>query len=146
VSNNISQYTVPWVAAESRYGFELAMEWIDAKEEHIAAAGWNTLAGLAALKADDELDIPAYKKLLARVEKTIHKSQNLVRNTMNGFVIAVGTYIAPLTKDAIAAANKIGVVTVDMNGTACKVPDAVEYINKTIAKNGAGKKKKTVKC
>src|SRR5450432_1677293 len=29
VSDNISGYTVPWVATEGRYGFELAMEWID---------------------------------------------------------------------------------------------------------------------
>jgi hypothetical protein len=33
VSQNISEYTVPWVAAGSRFGFELALEWIDAKEE-----------------------------------------------------------------------------------------------------------------
>ena len=25
----ISEYTVPWVAAESRFGMELAMEWIE---------------------------------------------------------------------------------------------------------------------
>jgi len=65
---------------------------------------------------------------------------------MNGFVIAVGSYIAPLTNDAIAAANKIGPVTVDMNGTACKVPDAVEYIKKAEARGALGKKKKMVKC
>src|SRR5580700_2538052 len=29
VSNNISEYTVPWIAAESKFGYELAMEWID---------------------------------------------------------------------------------------------------------------------
>src|SRR5246127_6013444 len=29
VSENISGYTVPWVAAGSRYGYELALEWID---------------------------------------------------------------------------------------------------------------------
>src|SRR5882757_10816713 len=28
-SQNICDYTVPWVATGSKYGFELAMEWID---------------------------------------------------------------------------------------------------------------------
>ena len=43
VSQNISEYTVPWVAAEGDHGFELALQWIDSKEEHIAASGWSTL-------------------------------------------------------------------------------------------------------
>jgi len=53
VSDNISGYTVPWVAAGSKYSFELGMAWIDAKEEHIAVAGWATLGGLTALKPDN---------------------------------------------------------------------------------------------
>src|ERR1700753_3644649 len=52
LSNNISEYTVPWVAAEGNHGFEVAQEWINAKEEHIAAAGWSTLSNLVALKPD----------------------------------------------------------------------------------------------
>jgi len=65
---------------------------------------------------------------------------------MNGFVIGVGGYIKELTKDAIDIAKKIGDVYVDMEGTACKVPSAIDYINKMEAKGYIGKKKKTVKC
>jgi len=36
----ISEYTVPWVAVESSHARELAMKWIKAKEESVAAAGW----------------------------------------------------------------------------------------------------------
>jgi len=146
VSNNISEYTVPWVAAGSRYGYELATEWIDAKEEHIAAAGWATLSGLVALKPDEELDIAALKKLFARIAKDIHNAPNRVRHAMNSFIISAGSYVTALTKDAIATATKIGAVTVDMNGTACKVPDAIAYINKVIDKGNHGKKKKMIKC
>lgn len=146
VSNNISEYTVPWVAAGSRYGLELAMEWINSKEEHIAASGWATLSGLAALKPDSELDITTLKSLIARAEKNIHSAKNRERAMMNGFIISAGTYVTGLTKDALAAAKKIGQVTVDMNGTACKVPDAAEYINKAIGKGQHGKKKKILKC
>jgi 3-methyladenine DNA glycosylase AlkD len=146
LSDNICGYTVPWVAAEGRYGYEVAMEWIDVKEEHIAAAGWSTLCHLVALKPDSELDIKTLRSLLARVAKTIHTSANRVRYNMNSFIIAVGAYVTLLTEEAVATAKKVGVVKVDMNGTACKVPDAVEYIKKIKVMGRLGKKKKTVKC
>jgi 3-methyladenine DNA glycosylase AlkD len=146
ISNNISEYTVPWVAAGSKYGFELALEWIDATEEHITAAGWSTLSNLVALKPDNELDIPALKQLLRRVAQNIHSAANRVKYTMNNFVIAVGNYVVSLSDDAIEIAKKIGTVTVDMNGTACKVPDAIEQVIKLKNRGQTGKKKKTVKC
>src|SRR6187399_995836 len=34
---------VPWVAAGSPHGHEVALEWIESKEEIVATAGWNTL-------------------------------------------------------------------------------------------------------
>jgi 3-methyladenine DNA glycosylase AlkD len=145
-SDNISGYTVPWVAAEGKYGYELALEWIEAKEPHIAAAGWNTLSGIVSLRADAELDMTKIQALLQRIEKDIHSAPNRVRQCMNTFIIAAGSYISALTEKAIATANKIGTVTVDMNGTACKVPSAAAYIKKVEAKGTIGKKKKTVKC
>src|SRR5205823_8809953 len=69
----LSEYTVPWVAAGSPVGHELALEWIDSKNEQIAAAGWSTLSSLVGTKDDEELDVPLLKKLLARVAKTIHQ-------------------------------------------------------------------------
>jgi 3-methyladenine DNA glycosylase AlkD len=145
-SNNISEYTVPWVAAGSRFGFELALEWIKAKEEFIAAAGWSTLGNLAALKKDEDLDLKVYKELLHHVAENIHTAANRVRSTMNMFIISTGSYIVPLTDEAIIVANKIGSVTIDSNGTACKVPNAVDYIEKVKTKGNIGKKKKMVKC
>ena len=41
-----------------------------------------------------------------------------------------GYYVPALTKLTKETANAIGEVTVDMNGTACKVPSAAEYIAK----------------
>jgi 3-methyladenine DNA glycosylase AlkD len=146
VSTNISEYTVPWVATGSRHGYELAMQWINAKEEYIAAAGWATLRDIVSARPDSELDLISLKELLQRVEREIHKAWNRERHLMNSFIISVGAYVRALTNDAIATAKKIGVVTVDMNGTACKVPDAVTYIKKTIDRGSLGKKKKTVKC
>jgi len=146
VSVNISEYTVPWIAAESQFGHELALEWIDDKKEFIAAAGWSTLSSLVAIKPDSELDIPFLKKLLTRVENSIHVSDNRVRNAMNVFVISVGSYVTPLTDYAMAVGKKIGEVKVDKGGTACKVPDSVEYILKAKSKGVLGKKKKMARC
>ena len=146
VSNNISDYTVPWIAAESSFGYELAIEWIDDKKDYIAAAGWSTLSNLVAIKADSELNIKSLKSLLSRVEKTIHQSPNRVRSAMNVFIIAIGSYVTSLTTDAIAVTGKIGEVTVDVGDTACKVPDAAEYIIKVKDKGALGKKKKMARC
>src|SRR3569833_708640 len=132
VSNNISEYTVPWVAAGSPFGFELALEWIDSIEAYIAAAGWNTLSSWVTLKPNGDLNIAAIRSLLQRVVKSINSSPNRVIYTMNGFIIAVGSYVAPLSDEAIAAANQVGTVVVDMTGTSCKVPDAAAYIEKEI--------------
>src|SRR5438094_7525071 len=40
----LSEYTVPWVAAECIQGREIALEWIESKKEGVAAAGWATLS------------------------------------------------------------------------------------------------------
>ncbi len=146
VSQNISEYTVPWVATGSKYGFELATEWIKSKDEHIAAAGWSTFSNIVSLKPDDELDIKSLKSLLDKVGKEIHTSSNRVKSTMNAFIIAVGSYVIPLTNDALATAKKVGAVTVIKEGTACKTPAAAEYIKKAKDKGSLGKKKKMVKC
>jgi hypothetical protein len=145
-SHGISEYTVAWVAAESEYGWELGMKWIDSPQETIASSGWNTLSGVIAMKPDNELDIALIKKLMQRIIKEIHSAPNRVRYTMNGFVIGVGGYIKELTKEAIEVSKKIGDVYVDMGGTACKVPSAPDYIKKMEARGNIGKKKKTVKC
>ena len=145
-SDGISDYTVAWVAAESKFGWELGMKWIDSPKDKVAAAGWNTLSGVIAMKPDIDLDIAAIKKLLQRTIKEIHSAPNRVRYTMNGFVIGVGCYVKELTREATETAKKIGDVYVDMEGTACKVPAAAEYIKKLEAKGYIGKKKKTLKC
>lgn len=143
----LSEFAVPWVAAETEYGFELGLKWIKSKKEGTAAAGWATLANYASVHPDEKLDIKTYEKLLEQVGKTIHDlPPNRVRYTMNGFVIAVGSYIKELTKKAQTVAENIGKVTVEMGNTACKVPLAKDYIQKIIDKDRVGKKRKAARC
>lgn len=139
-------YTVPWVAAGSKHGWELALKWIESKKESIAAAGWTTFVSLMSIKDDKELDLGKLKQLLQRVEKSIHDAPNTVRYAMNTFVIGLGTYVKPLAEPAMKSAKKIGQVTVDMGQTACKVPYAPDYIKKVQQRGSVGKKRKSVKC
>jgi 3-methyladenine DNA glycosylase AlkD len=138
--------TVSWVAAESLHGWDLALEWIESKKENVAVTGWATLSSLVGIKDDAELDLAELKRLLLRLQKTLPKEPNRVRAAMNGFVIAVGTYVKPLTDVALQTAQKIGEVSVDVGDTSCKIPFAPDYIEKVQKKGVVGKKRKTAKC
>jgi hypothetical protein len=142
----LASFTVPWVAAGSPHGWELAIEWIDSNKPLTAEAGWATLRSLVSIKDDSELDLPELKRLLERVRKSIHQAPNDVRSQMNSFVIAVGSYVQPLTDAALQIAEKIGPVTVDMGNTSCQVPSAPDYIRKVQKRGAIGNKRKSAKC
>lgn len=142
----LSGFCVPWVAAESNHGWELGLKWIDSKDDVIASIGWGTIGSLVAITQDEELDLPALKKLLQRVQKEIHKAGNDTREAMNRWVIALGSYVAPLKDAAIKAGEKIGPVHVDHGDTACETPYSPDYIRKVEARGSIGKKRKSTKC
>ncbi|MDG1260202.1 MAG: DNA alkylation repair protein [Flavobacteriales bacterium] len=140
----LSEFAVAWVAAETPFAFDLGLKWIESDEERIACAGWSTLSNFASI--NEELDTAKYSALLDRVNETLHDSKNRERYVMNGFVIAVGSYIPELTSKAQKVAAHIGKVSVEMGGTACKVPLATDYIQKIIDKDRIGKKRKQARC
>jgi DNA alkylation repair enzyme len=140
----IAEYTVPWVTVENSQGRDLALRWIKAKK--LAPSGWCTYSGIMATTPDDALDLTEIEKLLGTVTKHIKNGENRTRYTMNGFVIAVGTYVKPLSKLAKASARQIGTVSVDMGDTACNIPLASAYIEKVEAAGRTGKKRKTIRC
>jgi len=137
---------VAWVAAESAHGRELALDWITSDDENTAQTGWHTLSSLVAITDDSRLDLSELQGLLDRVEQTIHQQPNRARYAMNGFVIALGSYVSSLTEAAIATGERIGPVCVDMGKTACEVPSSPAYIRKVQARGTIGKKRKTAKC
>jgi hypothetical protein len=145
-SGALSGYTVPWVAAGSAHGWEMALKWIESPKSHIAESGWSTLANLVALKDDSALDLPKLKQLIERVQKTVRQAPDAARYAMNQFLIAVGSYVQSLTETAIEAAEKLGPITADLGCNDCGIPFAPDYIRKAQKKGVIGKKKKTVKC
>lgn len=142
----ISEHSVPGVAAENAAACDLALKWMKSRTEHIAAAGWATYSAVLSIRPDEDLDQDEILGLLKTVETTIHDSPNRVRNAMNNFVICVGTYIPALTSKAKSVAAAVGKVSVDVGETACKVPDAVQSIQKVEKMGRVGRKRKTAKC
>jgi 3-methyladenine DNA glycosylase AlkD len=142
----LAESTVPWVAAEGRFGFELAALWVESPAEMVAAAGWSTYCALVALHPDNELDRGLLTSLLARVGRSIQSQPDRVRYCMNSFVSCVGTYVVELTDAAMATAEAMGAVVVVMEGTACKIRSPKEMIEKVRARGTIGRKRKTVKC
>ncbi|NLR90286.1 DNA alkylation repair protein [Flammeovirga agarivorans] len=142
----LSDYTVSSVAAASPHAWEIGLEWITSSEEFICSAGWNTLAGYISIKTDEDIDLEKVASLMEQIGEDIHTSQNRVRYSKNGFVIAVGSYILPLSDSALEVGRKIGKVSVNMGKTSCKVPLAEEYITKVRTMDRVGKKKKSTRC
>ena len=122
------------------------MEWIESTDECVAGAGWGTLSCIVSIRDDAELDFAALKRLLQRIQKTIHQSPDEVRYQMNSFVIAAGCYVKSLTEYALQLGEKIGPVTADLGNNACQVPFAPDYIRKVEKRGTIGKKRKSAKC
>ena len=141
----VAEYTVPWVASAGPHGREMALKWMESKNETIASAGWQTYSSMVAIKDDAELDLGEIKSLLQRVTKTIHQQPNRVKYVMNGFVIAVACHVKPLHMLAVDTAGGIGKIAVDLVGE-CKIPFAPDYIKKFEARSAIGKKRKSPKC
>ena len=142
----LSEVAVADVAAQTPHWRELSRKWMRADKEMIACAGWATYSAAISIRPNQELDLDEISTLLGEVERSIHTAPNRVRYDMNHFVICVGSYIPELSRQARRTAEAIGKVTVDMGGTACKVPFAPQYIQKVIERGNLGKKRKSGRC
>ena len=142
----LSEVAVADVAAETPFWNELAREWMESEREMIACAGWGTYSAAISTRANEELDFEEISELLYVVERSIHSAPNRVRYDMNNFVICAGSYIPALSEKAKRVAESIGKVSVDMGGTACKVPYAPEYITRVIDRGNLGKKRRSARC
>jgi len=142
----LSESTVAWVAAESPHGWDLALDWINSDQENIASAGWSTLSSWVMIHPDEQLDLEKLCALLERVATTLPQALNRVRYTMNGFVMSCGICVQALTDLALETALRIGKVEVNVGNTACKVPEAADYIQTAISKGHGGLKKKMARC
>lgn len=142
----ISDYIVAVTLTKAPFAQQLADKWIASDQEVYNSAGWACYEWLLGYKADDAFSRKKILHYLKIIETTIHEQASHIRYVMNNFVIAVGVSYQPLHEEAIAVANTIGIVSVDMNKTNCKTPLASASIQKAIDKNRIGFKRKDVRC
>jgi hypothetical protein len=119
------------LAAETSDGAARAAQWLASKDDGMRGAGWTLVGQLA--QRDEAMPDAFFEKRLAEIERTIHAAPNAERRGMNQAVISIGCRSPGLRKAALAAAKRIGKVEVDHGDTACKTPEAAEYIGKAWA-------------
>jgi len=119
------------LAAESPHAAAKAAAWLAAADETVRCSGW-TLVGAMAMRDETTLDA-WFGERLADIERTIRSAPNGERAAMNQTMISIGCRSAALRKAALAASKRLGKVEIDHGDTACKTPDAAEYIAKTWA-------------
>lgn len=122
------------LAAEGPHARTTLRRWLGSSDERLRAMGWTLLGRLSDLDESFPED-----ELLRRVEeiaKTIHSAPSDLRHDMNRTLITIGGRSPALRKAVLAAAKRIGTVTVDHGDTACKTPDAMETVEKMWARSG----------
>ena len=117
-------YYLSELLARSPIAEKTMRAWMRSPDEYRREMGYGILAFRLKDDPGSVSDADA-EKVLATIEKEIHRSPNWARYAMNGALIAIGVYKPALRKKAIAAARRIGKVEVDHGETYCKTPDAV---------------------
>jgi hypothetical protein len=74
---------------------------------------------------------------LFQFRQSTHSSPNDVKSDMNRTLITIGGRSSAMRKAVLAAAKRIGEVTVDHGDTACKTPDVAQTVEKMWARSGA---------
>jgi 3-methyladenine DNA glycosylase AlkD len=142
----ISEYTVAWIAAESKHGWNLGLKWIESDSEQIASAGWATLSSLLSITPSEEVSLPKIRDLMLFASDHVHEQQNRISYTMNGFIIAAGGFVPELTDYAMELGQKIGKVRVNMGETSCRVPLITDNLLNMKKRGRIGKLKKMARC
>jgi len=122
-------YYLSGLVGRSPIAEETMRAWMKSPDEFAREMGYGILGVRLKDDADSVTDADA-EKVLATIEKHIHRSPNWARYAMNGAVISIGVFKPALRKKAIEAAKRIGKVEVDHGETYCKTPDAVAYLKK----------------
>ena len=119
---------IAMLAAESPLATKKAAEWLAAPPGPERSAAWGLVGQLA--NRDEATPDPWFGARLAEIERSMDKAPNAERLAMCHTIIAIGGRSAGLRASALAAAKRIGKVEIDHGDTACKTPDAREYIEK----------------
>lgn len=122
------------LAAEGPHAGNKVREWLNSSNERLLASGWTLLGRLSDL--DESFSEDQLLSGIEVIEKSIHSAPNDVKNDMNRALITIGGRSSAMRKAVLAAAKRIGEVTVDHGDTACKTPDVAQTVEKMWARSG----------
>ena len=126
----ITAESVAAVVARSPHARSRSDQWRDRRSEWVASAGWSIVSHTAESSIWTTAELQG---LVRQIEAEIHDRPNRVRHEMNQALITIALRSPGLRRQAVAAARRIGPVEVDHGETNCATPDAIAYIDKTIA-------------
>lgn len=126
---------VATLAAEGPHARTKVGEWLNSPNERLRALGWTLLGRLSDL--DESFPEDQLVHGVQVIEESIHAAPNEVKHDMNRALITMGGRSSALRKAVLAAAKRIGEVTVDHGDTACKTPDVAETVAKMWARSEA---------
>lgn len=119
------------LAAEGPHGPARLVHWLASSDPSLRCAGWSLLGQLAQREAgvsDDE-----FVARVQEIERTLHAAPNEERDAMLRALIQLGTRSVTLRDLVLAAAARIGPVSVDYGDTDCKIPDVSSSLTKAWA-------------
>ena len=116
--------------AKTSFARELAVDWIDSKDDMRRRCGYSLLYELAKNKRDKELSDTFFTGYVNRIRETIHDEENWVRDAMNMSLLSIGKRNVKLNKATLKAARAIGPVQVDYGDNSCESPNVVEHLTK----------------
>ena len=126
---------VATLAAEGPHARDKVREWLNSSNERMRASGWTLLGRLSDL--DESFPEDQLLHSIEVIEKSMHSAPNEVKSDMNRALITMGGRSSALRKAVLAAAKRIGEVTVDHGDTACQTPDVAETVAKMWARSRA---------
>ena len=142
----LSEYAVAQLISETRQGWALGMEFIDAKKESLACCGWAVLGSWMSFRPAEEIEVNEVSELLQRIESTVHDQPNRLRFSMCNFVVAAGAYVPEVTAECLAIGNRLEGLDIQPVKKGCSIPEIVVDISKIKKMGRIGKKRKAGRC
>ena len=142
----LSEYGVAQLISETRQGWDLGMEFIDAKKENLACCGWSTLGSWLSFRPAEAIDLHDVEALLERIEQTVHDQPNRLRFAMCNFVVAAGAFVPEVTEACLALGERLKNLEVQPVKQGCSIPQIVEDLSKIKKMGRIGKKRKAGRC
>ncbi|WP_409250721.1 DNA alkylation repair protein [Bacillus sp. SCS-153A] len=142
----LSDYVVAVTLAETDIAQLVADKWIESGEELKMSAGWSCYCWLLGNRPDDEFSKEKLSSMLETVQSTIHESPDRAKYSMNNFIYTVGISYVPLHEKAVETAKTVGAVEISSGKKKSIILNALENIQKDVAKGRVGFKRKYVRC